>query len=51
MPDVSYSLATGDCSIGEQIKYNQVDQNSQDCYAVAVVNTTAVSTETVGHAP
>ena len=37
--------------IGKQIKCTRVEKNSWDRYAVAVVNTTAVSTETVGHVP
>ena len=37
--------------IGEQIKCTRVDENPWDHYTVAVVNTTTVSTETVGHVP
>lgn len=37
--------------IGEQIKCIREDDNPRDRYAVAVVKTTAVGDETVGHIP
>ena len=37
--------------VGEQIRCTREDGNPQDRYAVAVVKTTPVSTEIVGHVP
>ena len=37
--------------IGEQIKSTREDDNPRDRYAVAVIKTTPVGAETVGHIP
>ena len=51
-PGVSYGLAVQDNKvIGEQLKCTRLDKNAKDCYIVAVLSTTAVSTEILGHIP